>query len=505
MSTMKNLVIRPADVSLNPLGASSSVADARVSVVYDRDVWVGGQPVPRVPLVSTSIPAGGLRVPVLASDDPSITEGAGFVIQVVVETTPRIGQHNDTGTRLARTIRVVAADPDVVPLGSKPNVIAVPDPAQYADIADVVAKAQAAVAAVKGAKTAAAAAATSASEAATAASEAATAQAAAQASSAAASEAAATAQTAVAQARLSQVAGGMTPFYAARDRHFAPITYWWADYYATPSKWDRILEPSDILGPVIINNGNGPGSSADPDWLRQAEISRSRGTKVIGYVSTAYGARAEADILSDIAKHVDFYHADGIFLDEMTNGIGDQAKYIPAYRALFEKIKAKYGASFFLVGNPGTSTTEDVLSLADVIMVYESDADYYLAPTWDIHPSYYSKYPRTKFWHVVHSVRDREQALSVIEAASKKYLPGFLYLTDLRFDAGKSNPYAAPPAEWLMDIQVQWARHQDPARIQQRSPMQPRPSGLRAADAGLQWWDDSTKRVVVWSGTEWAS
>lgn len=134
MSTMKNLVIRPADVSLNPLGEGSNVADARVSVVYDRDVWVDGQPVPRVPLISTSIPTGGLRVPVLASDDPTITEGAGFVIKVVVETAPRIGQHNETGVRLARTIQVVTADPAEIPLGSKPNLTVVPDPAQYADV-----------------------------------------------------------------------------------------------------------------------------------------------------------------------------------------------------------------------------------------------------------------------------------------------------------------------------------------------------------------------------------
>ena len=152
MSTMKNLVIRPADVSLNPLGEGSNVADARVSVVYDRDVWVGGQPVPRVPLISTSIPTAGLRVPVLASDDPTITEGAGFVIKVVVETAPRIGQHNTSGTRLARTIQVVTADPDEIPLGSKPNLTVVPDPAQYADVMSAItaaAEAKAAAAQVK--------------------------------------------------------------------------------------------------------------------------------------------------------------------------------------------------------------------------------------------------------------------------------------------------------------------------------------------------------------------
>ena len=151
-ATMKNLVIRPTDISLNPLGASSSVADARVSVVYDRDVWVDGQPVPRVPLIATSIPTEGLKVPVLVSDDPSITEGAGFVIKVVVETAPRIGQHNDTGTSLARTIQVVAADPDEIPLGSKSNLTQVADPAQYADVMSAInaaAEAKAAAAQVK--------------------------------------------------------------------------------------------------------------------------------------------------------------------------------------------------------------------------------------------------------------------------------------------------------------------------------------------------------------------
>ena len=37
---MKNLVIRPADVSLNPLGATSGVAGAEVTVAADRDVVV---------------------------------------------------------------------------------------------------------------------------------------------------------------------------------------------------------------------------------------------------------------------------------------------------------------------------------------------------------------------------------------------------------------------------------------------------------------------------------
>ena len=204
--------------------------------------------------------------------------------------------------------------------------------------------------------------------------------------------------------------------------------------------------------------GNGAGSTADQDWLKQVKIAKSFGCTVLGYVSTKYGARAEEAILSDLAKHVEFYNVDGVFLDEMTNGVGDNAQFVEQYRLLNIKIKELYGDSFWTVGNPGAATSEGVLSCADTVMVFESDADYYLNPTWDIHPSYYADYPRTKFWHVVHSVKSREQALAVLDKVSNKYRPAFFYMTDLTFDNGASNPYASPPSQWLTDMQVQWAR-----------------------------------------------
>lgn len=256
---------------------------------------------------------------------------------------------------------------------------------------------------------------------------------------------------------VSNTAPGVAQSYSDSERYFAPITYWWADFWTPGGNWDRTLENPDVLGPVIINIGNGPGAAPDADWLAQVKIARSRGAHVIGYVSTAYGVRSENEILGDIAKHKAFYGVDGVFLDEMTNGVDTNAKFVPAYKRLYDKIKAQYGKGFWVVGNPGTSTSEDVLQCADTVMVYESDADYYLNPTWDIHPSYYAKYQRTKFWHVVHSVRDWDQARAVFDTASR-LRPGFLYVTDLRFDAGASNPYAKPPSQWLLDAQVGWAR-----------------------------------------------
>lgn len=98
---------------------------------------------------------------------------------------------------------------------------------------------------------------------------------------------------------------GFAPMYEARNRYFAPITYWWADYWNKGGNWDRTASSPDCMAPVIINSGNGPGDTKSNDWARQISIVRAKGMKAIGYVSTQYGKRAVADILAvfDIAHH----------------------------------------------------------------------------------------------------------------------------------------------------------------------------------------------------------
>lgn len=111
----KTLLIRPVDIGLVPLGAASSVADVEVTVTADRDValtdgtFIAGG----VPIVATSMPSAGLKVPVIANDDPSITTGAGFSLVVTARYSPRRGQHRQR-TELVRRIIITSADPGVV-------------------------------------------------------------------------------------------------------------------------------------------------------------------------------------------------------------------------------------------------------------------------------------------------------------------------------------------------------------------------------------------------------
>jgi len=112
---MKNLVIRPADVSLNPLGDGSNVAGVEVTVAADRDValsdgtFIAGG----VPIVATSMPTAGLRVPILANDDPNITTGAGFSLVVTARYSPRCGVHGRPQETVRRIV-ITSADPAVV-------------------------------------------------------------------------------------------------------------------------------------------------------------------------------------------------------------------------------------------------------------------------------------------------------------------------------------------------------------------------------------------------------
>ena len=113
--TLKTLAIRPLDVGLAPLSATSGVADVEVTVSADRDVALndGTYIAGGVPIVATSMPSTGLKVPIIANDDPSITTGAGFSLVVTARYSPRRGQHRQR-TELVRRILITSADPDVV-------------------------------------------------------------------------------------------------------------------------------------------------------------------------------------------------------------------------------------------------------------------------------------------------------------------------------------------------------------------------------------------------------
>lgn len=131
---MKTLVILPADISLSPLDSSSPVALAEVSVCYDRDVLVDGEWVPRFPKVLDATDDGALRVSVLASDDPAITEGAGFKVCVRARLQPVQGLHAVVSAPY-REVVITSSMPAEVRLADMPQPVSAPRWWQPGDVA----------------------------------------------------------------------------------------------------------------------------------------------------------------------------------------------------------------------------------------------------------------------------------------------------------------------------------------------------------------------------------
>lgn len=86
------------------------------------------------------------------------------------------------------------------------------------------------------------------------------------------------------------------------------------------------------------------------------------------------------------------------------------------------------------------------MSHGDVFVTFEESADKYAAYC----PApFLSKYPKTKFCHMIHSTRP-DMAVKALQQF-KQHHAGWLYLTDLTLD----NPYKDLPETSLWQLQLQ--------------------------------------------------
>jgi hypothetical protein len=141
---------------------------------------------------------------------------------------------------------------------------------------------------------------------------------------------------------------------------------------------------------------------------------KNAGIKVLGYVATGYTARVESAAREDIDRWRMWYpEVEGIFFDEMSNKLGQEAYYrsVDAY--------AKSKGFDYTVGNPGADTKPAYVGVVDMILVYEN-AGLRSLPTW------HKSYPRERFGVISYSVStpDMEYLRSARETV------GFVYMTN---------------------------------------------------------------------------
>ncbi len=138
-------------------------------------------------------------------------------------------------------------------------------------------------------------------------------------------------------------------------------------YFYNLSEWDRVVD-ADIDEIAIINPSNGPGSSVDDNYVNFIKALVSKGKKPVGYVYTKWGSRDISEVKDDIDTWLSFYpQIKGFFVDEAATGV-DKLSY---YEELRDYIKSK--GDFYIVLNPGTQPNAAYFSIADNIVVYESN------------------------------------------------------------------------------------------------------------------------------------
>ena len=276
------------------------------------------------------------------------------------------------------------------------------------------------------------------------------------------------------------------------QRYDSPVTYYWPDYYNESkgtSKWAKALKAGNTLGLVILNKDSGNWDQKNEDFGKQASRALSAGAKrCVFYVKTQYGVASlpsndtartgvpnpdkytKEYILGQIAKFTEQYGevAQGVFLDEVINGWGNQAGRVAWYKGLIDSIRSEYGKGFYIVVNCGSNMSQDVCALDfDTAMMFEQDASKFLTedPNAPILPDHMKAYPSERWWAVVHGVT-KNNYKQVFEKADT--LPiGHLYITDgvLVEDPNRGgqwepvgNPYANPPSAQLVHLTAAWIR-----------------------------------------------
>jgi len=276
------------------------------------------------------------------------------------------------------------------------------------------------------------------------------------------------------------------------QRYDSPVTYYWPDYYNESkgtSKWAKALKAGNTLGLVILNKDSGNWDQKNEDFGKQASRALSAGAKrCVFYVKTQYGVASLSSndpartgvpnpdkytkeyILGQITKFTEQYGevAQGVFLDEVINGWGNQAGRVAWYKALIDSIRTEYGKGFYIVVNCGSNMSPDVCALDfDTAMMFEQDASKFLTedPNAPILPDHMKAYPSERWWAVVHGVT-KNNYKQVFEKADT--LPiGHLYITDgvLVEDPNRGgqwepvgNPYANPPSAQLVHLTAAWIR-----------------------------------------------
>jgi hypothetical protein len=170
-------------------------------------------------------------------------------------------------------------------------------------------------------------------------------------------------------------------------------------YFSTDEAWRQLGDASSAVSIVVVNPASGPGSAIDETYLTSVRGLQAAGIQVLGYVATGYATRPQAEVEDDITRYFTWYGVDGIFLDEVPTARKD----LPYYQVLHDFVKSS-SAGALVVLDPGAQSeeSEGYMNASDLLVTFEGSYSTYLTAFPSV--SWNSKYPASRFWHLVYDV-----------------------------------------------------------------------------------------------------
>ncbi len=222
---------------------------------------------------------------------------------------------------------------------------------------------------------------------------------------------------------------------AGASRMFVPA------YVYPGAEWDRLVAAAPTVGIIVANPADGPGALVDSTYLDAIASARQAGILVLGYVSTAYGQRASADVHLDIDRYYDFYHPSGIFLSEGPMDTDCDAME-STFLAYANAARARDPQAFIALG---TRLCASYVYFTDLMVLFSAQLGMYDA----FQPgAWMPAGSPERFAHLVSEVP--AEALEATLGRAHALGAGWIYVTD----AVLPNPWNTLPSYFDREVQI---------------------------------------------------
>ncbi len=185
---------------------------------------------------------------------------------------------------------------------------------------------------------------------------------------------------------------------------------------------------------ILDISGMGAGTAPEPHFRSVVRAARAAGAQILGYSSTAGGARPASLVAADVRHYRAWYGVRNILLDVVSGTPAD----LPYYRQLSRLIRhTDPGSQLWL--NPGRYPDPRYMALANVVVVFEGPYANYpgsAVPRWA------SDYPASRFAATIYATPPSSLASAIGQARGRR--TGYVYVTT----GTGANPYAALPPYW---------------------------------------------------------